>query len=370
MGIKGLNQFLKQMSPESFAKLPYSYFRNKRIAIDGNNLTWRFMNGAQKDVVNSTNILNSIPERDKVVKKWLYRWKYFLITLLRNKITPVLVFDGEYPNEKAKTQSKRKELRVDNYQSANEYHETLKKMDTNDIKPHMLSKLRQKMSKICYIGNREKELLKNIIMSLGLPYLKSYGEGEKLCAMLAREGKVEAVLSKDTDVIAYGAPIAITDYGEYVYNSENGTNEGYFTCTIFNGLLDKLKMNYDTFVDLCIMAQCDYNENIKGVAIKTAYKLLLESKTIDNLPKKYQDKKHILNTEYCRSQFSYVHSSKLCADLHLDIMPNHTSSTLLEKYKLAKWLDEFKSIYNKFNIKTSTTYVSKPPIRAIINIIN
>ena len=41
---------------------------------------------------------------------------------------------------------------------------------------------------------------------LRVPYLTAIGEAEKMCAKLSIDNLVDAVLSEDTDVLAYGAP--------------------------------------------------------------------------------------------------------------------------------------------------------------------
>jgi len=66
-------------------------------------------------------------------------------------------------------------------------------------------------------------------------------------------------------------------------------------------------MNYShsKFVDLCILAGCDYNENMKRVAILTAYKYLNVYHNIDAFPNDKFDKK-CLKHHRCREMFSPV----------------------------------------------------------------
>jgi len=48
-------------------------------------------------------------------------------------------------------------------------------------------------------------------------------------------------------------------------------------------MLQGLELSYAEFVDLCILCGCDYTETIDGVGPVTAYKLIKEHKTIENV---------------------------------------------------------------------------------------
>ena len=95
---------------------------------------------------------------------------------------------------------------------------------------------------------------------MGYLFLQATHEGEQLCAMLAWEGKVDAVFSTDTDLLVYATPLVINDFGKFAYNPETKITEEYYECVQFDGILDSLKISYNTFVDLCIMSGCDYND--------------------------------------------------------------------------------------------------------------
>ena len=115
--IKGLNKFLKKECPEAFIDLPNSFFKGKRIAIDSNNVLYRFMSRAHKEIVNKTDVVVMEPNRDDIIKRWLYHVKNFLIELIQIGATPIFVFDGVYISEKSKTQEKRradKQKMIDN----------------------------------------------------------------------------------------------------------------------------------------------------------------------------------------------------------------------------------------------------------------
>ena len=57
----------------------------------------------------------------------------------------------------------------------------------------------------------------------------------------------------------------------------------------FKEMLEEMEMDYDQFVDLCILCGCDYLETIEGIGPVTAYKLIKEHKNIEGVIKKLED---------------------------------------------------------------------------------
>jgi 5'-3' exonuclease len=341
-------------------QLPASYFSGKRVVIDGDNLSRRFMSTAHKDVVNETDVTMEPLDRIKIRTKWLLRWKEFLNTFLYRNITPIIVLDGTYPIAKKKTQEERRNKRRKLQEEVNSILEQMSNLDILERDKLMMSDLRKKMAELHYISTEDKEIFIQVITSVGIPFLQAVGEGEKLCSMLAREGKVDAIYSKDTDALVYGSPLVITEFGKYAYNPETKRSEEYFLCTRFDGLLDGLGLSYQTFVDLCIMAGCDYNDNIKQLGIGRAYTLLKQCQSIDSIPPKYNSRKHVLNTETCREMFKIVPSSELCQnEMKLYINTDLSNSRdILDMYNLGEWLNYLVGIYSNFTHPLNLTYPS------------
>ena len=107
---------------------------------------------------------------------------------------------------------------------------------------------------------------------LGIPYANAELEAEKTCAQLCCEGKVDAVLSEDTDVLAYGAP---------VFLSKINTSTDTCVRVVHSELLEELQLSYDQFLDLCIMCGTDYNRNIDKIGVIKAYEIIRDHKSIE-----------------------------------------------------------------------------------------
>lgn len=365
MGIKGLNLFLKKKTLSSFRKIPVYYFKGKRISFDSDNILRRFMSTAYKDVINKTDVISVNVDMKQVRKLWLIRCLDFFYSMITNGITPILVFDGQYPIEKSKKQEEKYKKKQELYKDVSDTKLEYQNMDILMRTPTMLVELRKKMAKLHYLSKDDKTVFINIISSLGIPCLFAAGEGEKLCSMLALENKVDAIYTKDTDAIVFGTPIVINEFGNKYYNETLETYEYVFECLTFNNILSNLELEYKTFVDLCIMSGCDYNENIYRVGTGNAYKILKKCLTIDNIPSQYDNRKSILNTEACRNLFTIVPSesiitNKLILDINLDIS---NSKTFLEEYNLMDYYGKYEYAYKAFNYEVNQSKINKKYIK-------
>lgn len=383
MGIKGLNAFLRKQCPSSFVELPKSWFRGKRIAIDSNNILFRFMSRAHKEIVNKTDVSTKEPDKDEITKRWLYHVKYFLIDLIKIGATPIFIFDGEYISEKSKTQEKRRADKQKMIDDAENMKLSILQIDELERTPAMITELRKKMQNLGHLGSDERDMMQGILSAIGIPVLIAKGEGEQLCAMLCIEGKVDAVYSRDSDLVAFGCPLTINEPSGYVYNEKTKQTEESLQCTVFKPVLSALNMEYESFVDLCIMSGCDFNDNIPHLGVGKAYTALQKCKTIDNLPQKfhcktacnndkhetcqrikeaYEDQTECLNHVRCREIFAHHNSQDICNDeIVLDIRTDlEDARDRLEMYGAEDWLYEIVPLYQNV-VPGSKIFIPKKP---------
>lgn len=360
MGIKSLNQFLRKECPNAFVELPISFFKGKRIAVDSDNVLRKFRSRSYKEVVDKTDVCVSEPDPEEVNKKWKYHTKNFIISLLRAGVTPIFVFDGKYIDEKSETQEKRKADKKKLIEEAEKFKLKILEIDELERTPSMITELRKKMHHLGFLSSQDKEIMMGILSGIGLPVLRATGEGEQLCAMLCIEGKVDAVYSTDTDLVAFGCPLTINESGGYIQNPITKMNEESFKCTLFKPILSSLAIEYETFLDLCIMAGCDFNKNIPQVGVGRSYKLLKECKSIDNLPSKYD--KTCLNYTRCREILGRIPSEKICQEeLILNInMDLEDLRDRLDMYEVEDWIADITSLYIDFP-SPSDIFISKVP---------
>lgn len=279
MGIKNLSKFLRDKFPELFQETHLSMYAYKKIAIDISLYLCKF-----KAICGD---------------RWLTAFLNLIISLRRNEIHCVFIFDGKAPPEKDAEKAKRREekekLELGVYkleEAVEEYHKTgiipdiLRQLwnknenkrllgDNNKINIEwIIDKIKQKRNQIIDISENDIINVKKLFDIMNVPYFTATGEAEKLCAKLCRNQLVDAVLSEDSDLIAYQTPCFL---------SKIDTHDD--TCMVleYDKVLENLEINSEQLLDFCIMCGTDYNDNIFKVGVNTAYKHIKQHKNIDNI---------------------------------------------------------------------------------------
>lgn len=107
---------------------------------------------------------------------------------------------------------------------------------------------------------------------MGIEYVVSPYEADAQLAYMWRTGKVDVVITEDSDLLAFGVKKCLFKM------DKNGQG--------FEVDLDDLKlveeMNFRNFtLDMllitCVLSGCDYLESIKGIGFKKAHKLVYET---------------------------------------------------------------------------------------------
>jgi flap endonuclease-1 len=310
MGIKNFSTLLKEKASSAFIKLDINDFYGKRIAIDLNNLMYRYFSSYLKEEIYQTDLIQNDVNREKVAIKWINGIIDFGLLWLEHGVTPIFVLDGDTRKEKEDTKQKR----INEKKKARDLgNDLLNKIRSSrslfDVSPNDLSELRKNMSKDVSLKTEEVQLLKKTLEEFRFPVLDAKYDSEQLCCSLAIEGKVEAVYSTDMDCLVYGTPFLITEF-----DKEN--REKLFLNVIsLEKTLENLDLTFTTFVDLCIMCGCDFNQNIPKIGPKRSYDLMKEYHSIDDLPENYDIK--ILEHKKCREIFTYESSGFEEEDLNM-----------------------------------------------------
>lgn len=306
MTIKGLSSYIKNKYPTNIINIPINNFSGKKIAIDS--YGWIYSNyiQARKTVIYQTDLLNEEISQVHVNYLWIGLLIKFINSLLINNIIPVFVMDGTPPIEKLETKEKRSQARDKINNDIENIRQKINSRQKNDIFDKcedLLPSLRLYMSRESNIPSENFSFFIDIIKNLGLPCIQSEGDGERLCSILNREGKVSAVYSKDIDNLAFGAPLMIKG------PSKDSKLNNHFECIILEKVLNSLELNYEQFRDFCILIGCDYNKNIFRVGPAKGHILIKECKAVENLDKKYDYS--CVKIDRCRELFKIVPSSEL-----------------------------------------------------------
>ena len=308
MGISGLLQFLKQYN----TKVKVAKYGGKTVAVDTS--CWIHQAAYYADFSDGT---------EKVIQKIVNYIVKRLKMLKENKITPILVFDGPSIEVKKRTRNERAKNR-------NNWREKVAFLMKEGRPDEANRKFGESFTITSYI-------IQKIIESIKLykiKYVIAPYEADSQLAYLFHSGKVQLVITEDSDLIAYGVtkllykmdndgkgyelqieslfynkknsdklrpgPVVTKDKqilsSEGSQDSSQSQNSGYFNEKISSD--EECKTRDDTylinstiepifwkenFLTLWILAGCDYLDPIKGIGFKTAYKLVSEHDTIKNV---------------------------------------------------------------------------------------
>lgn len=270
----------------------------------------------------------------------------FSLRLLKNNITPLFIFDGKPPKEKNEILQGRKDKRNVYINKKDELKNILVQRDMIDkgieiqepiIEEEEISELTnielQKEidkleKKIIFVKGFHIESAKKMFDLFGIKYMVANGEAEQLCAQLCKSNIVDGCISEDTDILANGGHLFLINF-----NADNNNIEEY--CLI--GILECLEIDYNQFIDLCILCGCDYTSKINGVGPITAYKLIKKHKNIENIIEEIkQISKYTVpdNFDYIKARelFNIKLSEELLLELKDELLIKKPNSTELISY--------------------------------------
>ncbi|TDH00475.1 hypothetical protein EPR50_G00188800 [Perca flavescens] len=168
------------------------------------------------------------------------------LTLMGVKL--VFVMEGEAPQLKAETMSKRTETRYGGFKKA-----SVPKSTTNISRGRFKAVLRE---------------CADMLDSLGVPWVTAAGEAEAMCAYLDSQGLVDGCITNDGDAFLYGAR---TVYRNFNMNSKDPQVDCYRTSRVQT----ELQLSRENLVGLAILLGCDYiPKGIPGVGKEQALRLI------------------------------------------------------------------------------------------------
>lgn len=348
MGIKNLNKFLREKCPHVFEPIHISHYGFKKVAIDISLYLHKF-----KAIAGD---------------QWLGAFLNLIASLRRNQIHCVFIFDGKSPPEKEEEKKRRQQerLKLEKYiyeleDAVDEYHkigvvpEILIKLyrrrkaprrllrERNEIDMEwVLEKVQQKRNQIINIQPSDFESAKELFDILNVPYYTAPWEAEKMCAKLCLDGLVDAVLSEDTDVIAYMAPVFLTKID---------TRSDTAIRLRIDSIQEALGLIPSHLLDLCIMCGTDYNSNIFGIGAHKAYKKIQQFGDIDGITLKTKLDTSILKHKRVRELFTRFEDYKIDSIPYCGAPDYDKLLTFLLTHKI--WRDSRKSHCSHLKMATA-----------------
>lgn len=285
MGILGLFDLIRG-SGGGTTKVTLKDFAGKMVVIDAGNWSYRKFFTSSKKVVEKTELAVEMPDPLKIRNEYFREIYKKLMLYLNYDVTPCFVFDGEPREEKKDTREKRHSDKAENIEKIEEYTEQLKTARALEISDKKVEEMRKILIKTPHPDFQSLKAFQKFLDALGLPWLVAKHDAEQLCAILCSEGLGDAVETQDGDGLAFGAKkLIIESGGRWEKDDEDTTASPVYDMVELDVLLENLGLDFPAFVDMCILAKCDYNKGITGIGIKRAYPLIKEFGSIDNIPR-------------------------------------------------------------------------------------
>jgi 5'-3' exonuclease len=285
MGVNGLHDILKKYAPEIYKTKKLKEYAYKKVAIDTTLYLYKY-----KAILGD---------------KWLNGFLNLISCLRKNNLHAIFIEDGKPPQEKSNERKKRSEQKekleekiylveeaINNYHLSGEINPILFELSSKDDSKAKkllgdqqvkriniftceayLKKLKLQNVKIT---KDDFKIIETLFEILDVPFYKPDMEAETFCCWICKNGIVDAVLSEDTDVLAYGTPLFLTKIN---------TNEESVIEINFQELIKILDLTEESFRDLCILCGNDYNDNMKGIGPDKGYKLIKGYLNIEEIEK-------------------------------------------------------------------------------------
>lgn len=260
MGVKGLNQLIKEHSPNSIKEFQLKNLFGRKVAIDASMCLYQFLIAVRQS--DGQQLTNLEGETTSHLSGLFYR----TIRMVENNIKPVYVFDGKPPVLKGGELEKRMLRR----------EEAQKQMDS--IKDEgTVAEVMKFEKRLVRVSREQNDEAKKLLELMGIPYVNAPCEAEAQCAELARGGKVFAAASEDMDTLCYEPPYLLR---HLTFAEARKMPIDQIT---YKEAIEGLDMTKEQFIDMCILLGCDYCETIRGVGPVTAYKLIKEHGSLEKI---------------------------------------------------------------------------------------
>lgn len=251
-------------------EISFDHLLNKKLAVDAFNVLYQFLSIIrQRD---GTPLKDSEGRVTSHLSGMFYRTSNWM----EKGIKPIFVFDGEAPELKSGESAERRKRR----ENARKEWKKLKeegKLKKAYTKATQSSKLNEDMIK------EAKELLD----SMGIPYIQAPSEGEAQAAWMNREGKVYAVGSQDYDALVFNCKRLVKNLG--ITGKRKVQGKDVYKKVVpelleTEKVLEDLGIKHEKLIWISILIGTDFNPGgIKGIGPKTALDLIKKYDSFDSL---------------------------------------------------------------------------------------
>ncbi|KAG3117852.1 hypothetical protein PI124_g4299 [Phytophthora idaei] len=252
MGVTGLLPVLKSVTDQ----VHVSKYAGKTVGVDASDWLYKGAYSCPVDIV-----------LGRPTDAYLNYAIQHIKLLQEHDITPIMVFDGAPLPSKAQENAKRGRSRRDwKLKTMKLLQEKQEDQDPRAV----FSACTRAVS----VTNDMVMRLIAVLRRMDITFYVAPYEADAQLAFLSRQKIVDVVISQDSDCVPYGVKTVLFKLGPDGWGSELkrrslGANEE----------LSFVGWTEEMFIQLCVLAGCDYCPSVSGVGIITAYKLVSTYKT-------------------------------------------------------------------------------------------
>jgi flap endonuclease-1 len=253
--------------------IPLQNIQESMIAVDGMNMLFQILYNPIQRRKKLANVFY-LDSTQRVITH-LYGWIQKINHFFKNKILPVVVFDGK-PNTFKRMVTK--DYAHDFLVVEKMYQECIAKKDIRNAKNHALSKTYMFMNCV----HESKQLLE----ACGIPVIMAPSEAEAQCVALQQQGVVDYVVSNDYDVLLFGATKIIR---KMTFQTRSKVKGQWRSITpnldvIDNQAnLDRLGITRNNLIDISLLLGNDYFKGVSGIGPKKAMAAIAYYGTIQKM---------------------------------------------------------------------------------------
>lgn len=291
MGVKNLMKWIEERAPGAIKNIPITQLLGRTVAIDASLQIYQFLVAIRHM---GSNLVDAEGNTTSHLSGLLSRTLYFI----QNGIRPVYVFDGKPPQMKSGELQKRAEKREEAEKALKEAIEQGNEEDIDRF-----------TRRTVHMDPQHIEDCKKLLTLMGVPFVQAPCEAEAECAALCRAGLVDATATEDMDALAHSTPILLRNL-----TRRNNQNSDSVIQIDFQEVLQESQLTREEFIDFCILCGCDYCDTIKHVGPKTAYEVIREHHSIEEVVKNLDHERHPIPDD-----FDYAAARQLFLNHEVDV---------------------------------------------------
>lgn len=247
-------------------KVSIGELAGKWLAIDAYNAIYQFLSSIRQS--DGTPLMNS----EGKVTAHLAGIFYRNARLLESDITPIYVFDGNPPPFKEATIGERVERKK---QAELEWESALEKGDLKSAKKY--AQAASFLTKEMVLESKE------LLSSMGIPFLDAPSEGEAQAAQLVIEGLAYATASQDMDCLLFGSPLLLRNLSVSGKRKIPGKDEYALVepeLISLSGVLGHFGLTREQLIWVGLLVGNDFYSGVDGIGPKKALKIAKNSKSL------------------------------------------------------------------------------------------